>query len=129
MGLTCSRDGAAASIAALEQLLCEIRLQLFLPDETRSGRHVKSAIGSGNFPIVIKDEGDGDANVEAAPTSNSVNLSAGNHAIAIEAEDPLSSSSESTSGSEMEETTYEPQLDVGKFHPPFAPDGFCMWQH
>ncbi len=67
MGLTYSRDGAAASIAALEQLLCEIRLQLFLPDETRSGRLVKSAIGSGNFPIVIKDEGDGEANVEAAP--------------------------------------------------------------
>ena len=66
MGLTYSRDGAAASIAALEQLLCEVRCHLFLPDETRSGRLVQSAMGSGAFPSVIKDEEVPEASVKVA---------------------------------------------------------------
>ena len=66
MGLTYSRDGAAASIAALEQLLCEVRCCLFLPDETRSGRLVRTAMGSGAFPIVIKDEAEPEASAEVA---------------------------------------------------------------
>ena len=56
MGLTYSRDGAAASISALEQLLCEVRLGLFLPDETRSGRVMQQATAQSSNPIVIKDE-------------------------------------------------------------------------
>ena len=69
---------------------------------------MKTVIGSGNFPIVIKDEGDLAAHVEAGATSVSVAMPAENNPSAIEEEAPLSSSSESTSGSEMEETTYEP---------------------
>ena len=38
MGLTYSRDGAAASVMAMEQLLGEIRAGYFDPDDTRSGR-------------------------------------------------------------------------------------------
>ncbi len=90
---------------------------------------MKTVIGSGNFPIVIKDEGDLAAHVEAGATSVSVAMPAENNPSAIEEEAPLSSSSESTSGSEMEETTYEPHAEVWKFQPPFAPDGSCMWQH
>ena len=37
--------------------------------------------------------------------------------------------SESTSGSEMEETNYEPSSEVGRFQPPCPPEGFVMWQH
>ena len=58
MGLTYSRDGAAASIAAMEQLLCEVRLKLFLPDETRSGRIVQQAASASTSTVVIKDEDD-----------------------------------------------------------------------
>ena len=60
MGLTYSRDGAAASLAALEQLFCEIRVGLFLPDETRSGRIISSSTVTGDSrgPILIKDEDD-----------------------------------------------------------------------
>ena len=40
-----------------------------------------------------------------------------------------SSESSSTSGSEMEETSFEPQSLPGRFNPPSAPEGFEMWQH
>ena len=134
MGLTYSRDGAAASILALEQLLSEIRCGTFLPDETRSGRILKSANGPGQVTIVIKDEDDRE--VAANPKSVVCNqpfppipppVEAAN--AALEDDGILSSGSESTSGSEMEETSYRPDPGLGRFKPPEAPQGFHMWQH
>ena len=129
MGLTYSRDGAAASISALEQLLCEVRLGLFRPDETRSGRVMQQATAQDSDPIVIKDE------EEPRPVETSVvHQSAFPGANIIDANPPSlegtsSSDSDSTSGSEMEETTFEPHATPGKFQPPSAPEGFHMWQH
>ena len=128
MGLTYSRDGAAASIAALEQLLCEVRCHLFLPDETRSGRLVKSAMGSGVFPIVIKDEEEPEASVGVASGPPPL-LIPQPVALPVPEVDQVSSASGRTSGSEMEETNYEPSAEVGRFQPPCPPKGFVMWQH
>ena len=128
MGLTYSRDGAAASIAALEQLLCEVRVHLFLPDETRSGRLVKSAMGSGAFPIVIKDEESPEASVEVA-ASQHVPLIPPVVQLPVPEDEPVSTDGEGTGGSEMEETNYEPSSEVGRFQPPCPPEGHVMWQH
>ena len=129
MGLTYSRDGAAASISALEQLLCEVRLGLFLPDETRSGRVMQQATAQSSNPIVIKDEEEPGAvatsvtNQSVFPGANIIDSNPPN------LEGTSSSESDSTSGSEMEETTFEPFAAPGKFQPPSAPEGFHMWQH
>ena len=134
MGLTYSRDGAAASISALETLLMEIRAGHFLPDETRSGRIVKPPGGAKIDPIVIKDEeGPGDVvNSQSDPLQFSFPPDPPQvevHGAEQEDNNVLSSGSESTSGSEMEETTYVPNKETRKFFPPEAPDGFHMWQH
>ena len=128
MGLTYSRDGAAASLAALEQLLCEVRCGLFLPDETRSGRLVNAAMGSGALPIVIKDEDEPEASVAVASDPPPL-FSSQPVALPVPEVEQSDTDSERTSGSEMEETNYEPSLEVGRFQPPCRPDGFVMWQH
>ncbi len=56
MGLTYSRDCAAASLMALEQMLCEIKTGLFSPDETRSGRIRNQPEIAFSSVIEIKDE-------------------------------------------------------------------------
>ena len=128
MGLTYSRDGAAASISALEDLLREIKIGTFMPDETRSGRIRKEQDGSFVSPIVIKDEEEAEieGGLDTRPTGGAVSSDA--HAAELELND-VDSGSDSTSGSEMEETTYEPTTGVGKFQPPSAPAGFHMFQH
>ena len=128
MGLTYSRDGAAASISALEQLLSDIRCGTFLPDETRSGRILKSGSGPGRFTIVIKDEDDREAvgNPQSVVCSqpfppNPPPVEIAN--AALEDEGILSSGSESTSDSEMEETSYRP--DPGLDHQRHPRDFTC----
>ena len=56
MGLTYSRDGAAASLMALEQMVCEIKTGLYFPDETRSGRIKTRPESADSTVIEIKDE-------------------------------------------------------------------------
>ena len=131
MGLTYSRDGAAASLAALEQLLCEIKLGLFLPDETRIGRIISQSTMTcvSRGPILIKDE-DVSAPTEpqvenSAPAVSLVGIAAQTDGL----EGSSSSESSSTSGSEMEETSFQPQEEPSRFSPPSAPEGFNMWQH
>ena len=133
MGLTYSRDGAAASLLALEQLLSEIRCGIFLPDETRSGRILKSGNGLGQVVIDIKDEADREVEVhpksvvcsQPFPPDPPIEVVD----AALEDAGVLSSGSESTSGSEMEETSYRPEPGAGRFKAPEAPLGFHMWQH
>lgn len=55
MGLTYSRDGAAASVMAMEGMLEEIRKRTFDPDDTRSGR-IKNASQNRAEVIEIKEE-------------------------------------------------------------------------
>ena len=113
MGLTYSRDGAAASIMAMEGLLEEIRLGKFDPDDTRSGRIRRG--GHKSVEVVeIKDE------ETEEPIREEV------------AEDSSSDSSSSSSSSD-DSTVDEPAYDFGKaakmFLPPVAPAGYRMWQH
>ena len=56
MGLTYSRDGAAASLMALEHMLCEIKTGVYFPDETRSGRLKARPERVDSVVIEIKDE-------------------------------------------------------------------------
>ena len=56
MGLTYSRDGAAASLMALEQMLCEIKTGVYFPDETRSGRLKTRPERAASTVIEVKDE-------------------------------------------------------------------------
>ena len=106
----------------------EVRCGLFLPDETRSGRLVNAAMGSGALPIVIKDEDEPEASVAVASAPPPL-LSSQPVALPVPEVEQSDTDSESTSGSEMEETNYEPSLEVGRFQPPCPPDGFVMWQH
>ena len=129
MGLTYSRDGAAASIAAMEQLLCEVRLKLFLPDETRSGRIVQQAASASTSTVVIKDEDDEPAVEPSAMKYPNIQSADKAPDVSPSSAGPHSSDSESTSGSEMEETTYPPVGSSARFMPPTAPEGFHMWQH
>ena len=89
---------------------------------------MKSAMGSGVFPIVIKDEEEPEASVGVASGPPPL-LIPQPVAFPVPEVDKVSSASESTSGSEMEETNYEPSAEVGRFQPPCPPDGFVMWQH
>ena len=134
MGLTYSRDGAAARVSAFEQLLHEVRSGIFLHDETRSGRILKAAEVSGVAPIVIKDEEFPESLSQQSPSASPPSFPpepppAISHVVVPEDDDVLSEGSESTSGSEIEETGFTP-LGVGvKYKPPEAPTGFHMWQH
>ena len=115
MGLTYSRDGAAASLMALEQMLCEIKTGLYSPDETRSGRIRTQPQIATSSVIEVKDEAVVPEQVHA--DSQDVNG----------ADD--SSHSSSTSDSE-EEDDYEPRgYDQRMFSAPEAPEGFVLWQH
>ncbi len=89
---------------------------------------MQSAMGSGAFPIVIKDEEAPEARAEVSANQPSLFLPT-SHVLPVPEEEPRSSDSESTSGSDMEETNYEPSSEVGRFQPPCPPEGFVMWQH
>lgn len=113
MGLTYSRDGAAASILAMEGLLEEIRSGSFDPDDTRSGR-IKRSDHKASEVVEIKDEEPADPPRDVA--------------------DSDSSSHDSSSSSSSDESTVdEPAFDFGKapktFLPPVAPAGYHLWQH
>ena len=113
MGLTYSRDGAAASIMAMEDLMEEIRLGKFDPDDTRSGRIRRG--GNKSVEVVeIKDEETEEPNRE-------------------EVVEESSSDSSSSSSSSDDSTVEEPAYDFGRaakmFLPPAAPAGYRMWQH
>eukprot|EP00435_Cladocopium_sp_Y103_P075383 s153_g57.t1 len=108
MGMVYSRDGAAASILVLENLIQEIADGRFDPDETRSGRIKSSApvtAPAGATEVVeVKDE------PEVVELSDS--------------EDGMESSSTSSE---------EPRPPVVKhtpvIQPTVIPEGFEMWQH
>ena len=115
MGLTYSRDGAAASLMALEQMLCEIKTGLYSLDDARSGRIRTQPEIATSAVIEIKDEALDLEQVHAA--SQDVN------------EIDESSDSSSTSDS-AEEDDYEPRgYDTKMFCAPEAPEGFVLWQH
>ena len=113
MGLTYSRDGAAASILAMEGLLEEIRAGSFDPDDTRSGR-IKRSNNNASEVIEIKEE-------EPADRFGDV------------VESDTSSRASSSSSSSDESTVDEPAYDFVKaqktFLPPVAPAGYQLWQH
>lgn len=115
MGLTYSRDGAAASLISLEQMLNEIKVGLFLPDETRSGRIRTQLPALPSSVVEVKDE-------EAVPTSGGDVLE--------ETDDTAETSDESSSDESSEEDDYEPHGDGSRiFKAPEAPSGFTLWQH
>ena len=113
MGLTYSRDGAAASLLAMEGLLEEVREGSFDPDDTRSGR-IKRGVQKASEVVEIKDE------EPLEPPRDVV-------------ENDTSSDSSSSSSSSDESTVEEPAFDFGKapktFLPPVAPAGYHLWQH
>ena len=112
MGLTYSRDGAAASLMAMEQLLGEIRTGYFDPDNTRSGRLNPSAPQSLEV-IEIKDENTEQDGVPEVAIDDSYS----------------SDSSSSSDGSNVDEPAYDFSKAPKVFLPPAAPDGFHLWQH
>ena len=115
MGLTYSRDGAAASLMALEQMLCEINTGLYSPDETRSGRIRTQPEIATSAVIEVKDE---------ALDSEQV------HAASHDVNETDESSYSSSTGDSAEEDDYEPRGDGTKmFSVPEAPEGFVLWQH
>ena len=110
MGFTYSRDGAAASLMALEQNPC-----FYSPDETRSGRIRTQPEIATSAVIEVKDEALGSDQVHSIqPDVNAIEES---------------SDSSSTSDSE-EEVDYEPKgCEPKMFSAPEAPEGFVLWQH
>ena len=108
MGMVYSRDGAAASILVLENLITEIAQGKFNPDETRSGR-INSAAN------------------DVAPAGPS-------EVIEIKDEPELINDSESCSDVDSSSTSSEEPRPEFVKHPPVlrptrAPDGFNLWQH
>ena len=75
MALTYSRDSAARPLAILSHVLQEIRLQIFEPDNTRSGRLKAGAKPLGQVwsePVGFEEERDPDASgVESAKGTES----------------------------------------------------------
>ena len=114
MGLTYSRDGAAASLMALEHMLCEIKTGVYFPDETRSGRLKARPERVDSVVIEIKDE---------AVHSEKI--------ASVVQEVPSETSGDSSTDSEPEEDAgYEPRgYDPVVFCAPETPNGFVMWQH
>ena len=100
MGLTYSRDGAAASLMALEQMLCEIKTGLFSPDETRSGRIRTQAEIAFLSVIEIKDE----ALESGQKSSDAVEVNE------IEESSDSSSDSESEASDDYEPRGYDPKV-------------------
>ena len=111
MGLTYSRDGAAASLMALEQMLCETKTGLYSPDENRSGRIRTQPEIATSAVIEVKDE---------ALDSEQV------HAASHDVNEIIDESSDSSSTSDSaEEDDYEPRgYDTKMFSAPEAPEGF-----
>ena len=108
MGMVYSRDGAAASILVLENLITEIAQGKFNPDETRSGR-INSA-------------------------ANNVAPAGPSEVIEIKDEPELINDSESCSDVDSSSTSSEEPRPEFVKHPPVlrptrAPDGFNLWQH
>ena len=108
MGMVYSRDGAAASLLVLENLIRDISSGLFDPDDTRSGR-IKP------LDQPPKHAGDGDV-IDIKDESEVVEVSSAES----------SSDSDSTS-SEEERPKCVKHSPV--FQPAAAPPGFVMWQH
>ena len=115
MGLTYSRDGAAASLMALEHMLCEIKTGVYFPDETRSGRLKARPERVDSVVIEIKDEAVHSEKIDS---------------VVQEVPDSETSGDSSTDSEPEEDAGYEPRgYDPAVFCAPETPNGFVMWQH
>eukprot|EP00435_Cladocopium_sp_Y103_P010383 s4375_g2.t1 len=113
MSLVYSRDGAAASLLLLEQLIDEIVKGKFKPDSTRSGRIV-------DVPDKSPEPQPRDVKVEVIESSEDE----------INGDEELADSSDSTSSSDSSGSDIPQDHSLNKvFAPPTAPRGHTRWQH
>ena len=125
MALVYSRDGAAPSIAALEELIREVRLQIFKPDETRSGRVSKEA---GQGVETVKVAGKVEIDLESPPVIE-VKDEDGEWGLVTEVVSSDSGESDDSSSTSSEEERPE-RMTLDRLRvPPKAPDGYKLWQH
>jgi hypothetical protein len=113
MAMVYSRDGAAASLLLLEQLIDDIARGKFKPDSTRSGRVVES-------PGVVPEPQNDTVKAEVVLSSDEEQCG--------QLDESDSSGSTSDSGSSSGDIPEDHELNK-TFAPPQPPEGFQRWQH